>query len=147
MTTESTKTNDEARIRSTVDEWASAIRAKDVNGVLCHFASDSVIFDLAPPLQAQLPFKENLEGWFATFRGSVGYEIRNLHITTADGLAYSHSFNRLTGTKNDGENPDVWFRMTLCFRRVDGQWLITHAHESVPFYMDGSYKAAVDLKL
>ena len=26
------------------------------------------------------------------------------------------------------------------------QWKIMHEHSSVPFYMDGSFKAAVDLK-
>ena len=37
-------------------------------------------------------------------------------------------------------------RMTACYRKISGRWLITHEHVSVPFYMDGSYKAAVDLK-
>jgi ketosteroid isomerase-like protein len=53
----------------------------------------------------------------------------------------------LSGTKTDGEKADVWwFRQTLCFRRSGGEWRIAHQHESVPFYMDGSYRAAVDLK-
>jgi ketosteroid isomerase-like protein len=34
----------------------------------------------------------------------------------------------------------------LGFRKIDGKWAIAHEHSSVPFYMDGSYKAAVDLK-
>jgi ketosteroid isomerase-like protein len=46
----------------------------------------------------------------------------------------------------DGEKVDMWLRETLCFRKIDGKWKITHEHESVPFYMDGSFKAAVDLK-
>ena len=36
----------------------------------------------------------------------------------------------------------MWLRQTLCFCMLDGQWQITHQHESVPFYMDGGYKAA-----
>jgi ketosteroid isomerase-like protein len=36
--------------------------------------------------------------------------------------------------------------VTLCFRKIDGEWRITHEHESVPFYMDGSVRAAVDLE-
>jgi hypothetical protein len=27
-----------------------------------------------------------------------------------------------------------------------GRWMVTHEHVSVPIYMDGSVKAAVDLK-
>jgi ketosteroid isomerase-like protein len=29
---------------------------------------------------------------------------------------------------------------------MNGEWRIVHDHSSVPFYMDGSYRAAVDLK-
>lgn len=28
----------------------------------------------------------------------------------------------------------------------DGKWLIVHGHTSVPFAMDGSFRAQVDLK-
>jgi ketosteroid isomerase-like protein len=36
--------------------------------------------------------------------------------------------------------------MTACYRKINGKWLIAHEHVSVPFYMDGSYKAAIDLR-
>jgi PhnB protein len=39
----------------------------------------------------------------------------------------------------------VWIRLTLGFRKIGGAWKVTHEHTSVPFYMDGSFKAAVDL--
>jgi uncharacterized protein (TIGR02246 family) len=140
-------TSTEDEIRSTIEGWAEAIRNKDVEGVLKHFADDSVRFYLAPPLQSDEPLRKNLEDWFATFRGKIGYEIRDLAITTAADLAYSHALNHIVGEKTNGEpNADVWFRETLCLRRIDDRWLITHTHESVPFYMDGSLKAAVDLK-
>jgi ketosteroid isomerase-like protein len=32
------------------------------------------------------------------------------------------------------------------WRKREGEWLVTHEHVSVPFYMDGSLRAAVDLK-
>jgi ketosteroid isomerase-like protein len=40
----------------------------------------------------------------------------------------------------------VWFRITFGLRRAAEGWTITHEHESVPFYMDGSLRAAVDLQ-
>jgi len=52
----------------------------------------------------------------------------------------------MTGTRTNGEETDVWVRQTLCLRRLEGAWKITHEHTSVPFYMDGSDKAALDLK-
>jgi hypothetical protein len=40
----------------------------------------------------------------------------------------------------------LWMRSTLCFRRNEDGWRIAHAHTSVPFHMDGSFRAAVDLQ-
>ena len=133
-------------IRAVIEAWASAIRRKDVDGVLANFAEDSVRFYLAPPLQADQPLRQNLEDWFATFDGKIGYEIRDLAITAGSDTAYSHSFNRINGRNVGGEISDLWFRETLCFRLMEGRWRITHTHESVPFYMDGSHRAATDLK-
>jgi ketosteroid isomerase-like protein len=137
----------EAEIHSVIESWADAIRKRDVAGVVRHFAGDSVRFDLSPPLQTTMPLAENLRDWFATWRGDIGYEIRDLHIHTAGDLACAHSLNHLTGPKCNGEpDADLWFRETMCLCRIDGQWRIIHEHESVPLKMDGSLQAAVDLK-
>jgi PhnB protein len=60
-------------------------------------------------------------------------------------VAFCTSLNRMRGTKTDGEQVDLWYRHTLGLRKVEGRWQIAHEHESVPFYMDGSFEAAVDL--
>jgi uncharacterized protein (TIGR02246 family) len=138
--------NNETKIRAAIEARATGIRNKNVEGVLTHFAPDTVNFYLAPPLQADAPIKKNLEDWFATWDGPIGHEIADLHVAASDDVAYAHCLCRFTGTKTDGEKPDIWFRETLCFRQINGRWLITHDHESVPFYMDGSNKAAIDLK-
>jgi ketosteroid isomerase-like protein len=39
----------------------------------------------------------------------------------------------------------MWMRSTLGFRKIDGTWKISHGHSSVPFLMDGSYRAALQL--
>ena len=67
-------------------------------------------------------------------------------LTADDELAFSHSVNRLSGTEKNGKKMDMWFRATVCFRKNNGRWLVTHEHASVPFYPDASMKAATDLK-
>jgi PhnB protein len=52
----------------------------------------------------------------------------------------------LVGTKVDSFSIDLWFRQTWGFERTGERWLIVHLHQSVPFLMDGSFKAAVELK-
>jgi PhnB protein len=139
---------DETSIRTLLEARATALRAKDVARVLACYADDAVLFDLDPPLQhrgSEPQAAARLAAWFATWRGPLGVELRDLAITVRDDIAHGHGFVHLHGTKTDGERPDVWARHTVCLRRIDGAWKVTHEHTSVPFYMDGSLKAAVDL--
>ena len=147
MTTEN---RDETQIRALLEDRAAALRAKDAPAVLSHYAPDTVKFDLAPPLHTAGPAaldKRGLEGWFATWWGPLGYELRDFKVVTGGDLAFCHGFVRISGTKVDGDQKvSVWARETVCLSKAGGIWKIRHEHSSVPFYMDGSLKAAVDLK-
>ncbi len=138
--------DNEALIRALLDEWTDAIANKDARRVVSHFAPDAVLFTLPPPLKAAPQGSKDLEAWFATWKGPIGGEMRDLKLTVGDQQAFCTSLNRMQGTKTDGQAVDMWFRQTLGFRKIDGTWKIAHEHTSVPFYMDGSFKAAVDLK-
>jgi PhnB protein len=144
--TEDRRATQEAQIRTVIDTWAEAIRNKDAGGVVRHHEPGFVHFSLAPPLKSTPADTKDLEAWFDTWRGPIGYEFHDLNITAGDDTAFSHALIRLSGTKVDGQANEVWFRHTFGFRKTGGGWKIVHEHESVPFYMDGSYKAAVDLK-
>jgi ketosteroid isomerase-like protein len=124
-----------------------SLRAKDLESVTSHYAADFVAFDIAPPLQQRRDAVEKgLAEWFATWDGPIGYEMRDLVVAAGEELAFSHSLNRLTGKRTSGETTDVWMRATVCCRKIAGEWMVVHEHSSVPFYMDGSFRAAVDLK-
>lgn len=148
MTARDDRAIQEAAVRELMDGWARAIRAKDVNEVMSHYAPDMVSFDLAPPLQfrgAEV-YRKSVAEWFLTFRGPVGYEICDLSIAAHDEVAFCHSLNRISGARTNGEETDVWVRATVCFRRIAGKWTITHEHLSVPFEMEPPYKASLDLE-
>jgi PhnB protein len=136
----------EAQIRSVIESWAQAMRFKDAAGVVVHQTQDFVQFDLAPPLRVVGPNAKALQDWFATWQGAIGFTIRGLHITADNDVAFCHGLIHLTGNRTDGSESDVWFRNTLCLLKVGDAWKIAHGHESVPMYMDGSFKAAVDLE-
>lgn len=147
MSAAASASGDEALVRRLIGSWADAMRAKDVEGTLSHYAREIVSFDLAPPLKyvGARSLRESLKAWFPTFQGAVGYELRDLSVTAGQNLAFCRSLNRISGARTDGTTTEVWIRMTLCCRKIDGAWKIVHEHASVPFYMDGSYKAATDL--
>jgi ketosteroid isomerase-like protein len=138
----------QAEVSKLIDDWAKTLRAKHVESAMSHYAPDILTFDLAPPLQyvGANAIRKSLADWFPTFVGPLGYETRGLNIAASGDVAFSTSLNRITGTRTSGEETDVWVRMTLGCKRINGTWMIAHEHASVPFHMDGSYKAAVDLK-
>ncbi|PVZ08982.1 SnoaL-like protein [Actinomycetospora cinnamomea] len=61
-------------------------------------------------------------------------------------LAVVHGLTRLTARPVGEPEPlTLWFRSTYALRRVDDAWRIVHQHQSVPFHMDGSFRAAIEL--
>ena len=140
--------DEEAGIRALIEERAAAIRDKDAARAAATLADDVVAFELAPPLALgpdQARDEAGLAAWLAGWEGPVGIEISDLHVEAAGGVGWSRSLNRLHGTLKGGRAVDMWMRSTLAFRKVGGAWKIAHGHSSVPFLMDGSYRAAIDL--
>ena len=140
---------DEVEIRALIEERAAAIREKDAARAVATLAHDLVAFELAPPLvlgpQAARD-EAGLVAWLSGWEGPIGIEIRDLHIEVGGGVGWSRSLNRLHGSLRGGRQVDMWMRSTLGFRREGGAWKIAHGHSSVPFLMDGSFRAATDLK-
>jgi uncharacterized protein (TIGR02246 family) len=141
---------DEKQIRELMAAREVAMAARDAEAINADYAPDVVAFTLAPPLvteSADVRDVEKRKAWFDSFEGPIEYEVRDLEITIGGDIAYTHSLNRLSSTpKGSPVGFDLWFRATICFRKEDGRWLITHVHDSTPFYMDGTLRAAVDLK-
>ena len=102
---------------------------------------------LAPDLDVAVwPDPRSLQAWFDTWDGPIGYAVGAAEIATGGDLAVMHGLCRMSGAKVGGDKVDLWFRQTLSLRKVGGIWQIAHQHTSVPFYMDGSFNAAIDLE-
>jgi len=122
---------DQADIRRRIDTLAEAIRARDIDTLMSLYAPDIVSFD-AGPLLRQTGAEQKRKNWMQVFAMEpLGYEIRDLAITLADDVAFGHSLNRISGTLKNGKS-FPWVRCTVCFRKIDGNWLIVHDHVSVP---------------
>jgi ketosteroid isomerase-like protein len=147
MAIEDNKNNDEAQIKRVIDRGREAIRAKDLDRVMSTYAPDLVSFDVVPPLQyvGADVYRKQWGRVFSSFPGPIDYEIANLSITVGDNVAFAHSFNRLSGIMASGQKVGSWLRWTVCFRNINGTWLITHMQVSAPVDMETG-KAVLDLK-
>jgi PhnB protein len=143
---EATVTAADVAIRCAIDAWTQALHDKDAKAVAACLADDLVVYSLAPPLASPDDGGEGLTDWFSTWAGPIGYALVDLKVAAAGDTAFAHGLAHMTGTKIDGEAVDLWFRATLGLRLRGETWKIVHVHESVPFLMDGSFKAAIHLK-
>ncbi len=139
--------NNEAQLRTLIENKIEAVRAKDIEGATSAYADDVLSFDVVNALQyaGSDAIRKRLTEWFAQFDGPIGFEIRGLSITLSDEVAFSHSLDHVSATTTAGVKLDMWWRETACYRKLDGKWLITHQHSSVPFDVE-SGKASLDLK-
>jgi ketosteroid isomerase-like protein len=139
----------EAQIAALLKGYSAAIRRKDARATVAFYTRDAVAYDLAPPLRlpaSAVRDPDHLQQWFDTWDGPIVTETQDLEIVAGDDVAYGFGLCRMTGTKTDGEQVSLWFRATACFRREDGAWKLAHVHNSVPFAMDGSGRALLDLE-
>ena len=133
-------------IRTLVDGFTRAVRDKNVDALMKHYAPELVVFNVMPPLREkgiQLN-RRSWKEWLGSFKGGINYEVRDLTVVGNDDVAFSHSLNHVTG-ENSGGPVDGWVRVTVGYRKVGGRWLITHEHISMPFDMKTG-KVPTDLK-
>jgi ketosteroid isomerase-like protein len=124
----------EDMIRKCVEDWAEALRRRDIEAVMSAYAPDIVSFDIVASLR-YAGAGDKRRAWldaFAAYDGPIGYEVHELDIVAQSDLAFAHSLNRVSGTLAGGHVSTLWLRWTACFRQIDGVWLIVHDHASIP---------------
>jgi ketosteroid isomerase-like protein len=119
-------TDNESQIRTLIENWAAAVRARDIDGAVAHHTHDIVMFDVPLPLQScgMAEYRKTWELFFANNQGGAGsFEVMELHITASDAVAYCHAMLKVfTSTA----------RLTMGLRKERGHCLIAHEHHSYP---------------
>ena len=120
-------------LRRLVAERVAAVHAKDPGPLAARQAPDLVFFDVLPPLlsRGSEALGEEAQAWFDAYDGEIGYEVRELEISVDGDVGFCSFVYRVTGTLLSGDEVDMWVRATLGCRRIDGDWVIVHDHESV----------------
>lgn len=119
--------SNDALIRSLIADWATAVRNKDMDGILARHTDDILMFDVVTPFQSKgmEAYKKTWELFFKYSPGGEGsFEITELSVTAGDNAAFAHAILRIFKEK---------VRLTLGFRKVNGEWQIAHEHHSAPF--------------
>ncbi len=140
MPIENTNMSDETQIRMLLQKWAQATRQGKNDEVLSNHASDALIFDVLPPLKYEGTdaYRKSWDQWQPSFEIPSLFEIHELIITAGRDVAFSHFLIQCGGALPNGKKVEDWVRATVCFRKEQGQWKVSHQHISMPMRGSGS---------
>ena len=127
----------------------AAVARGDAAAMVAPLSADVVHYSLAPPLAqsgAEARDPAAAAAWLATWDAPPRIALPHPTVLLDGDLAVIFGLAVMGGTEAGGEEGGVLYRTTIVLRRRDGVWAIAHEHESVPFLMDGSDKAALDLE-
>lgn len=135
-----TSAQDQAAIKGLEDHFVSAFNAKDASTIMSLYVPDQslIVFDLDPPLQytGADAYRKDWDGFFAEFPGPAHMDLSRLDITAGGNVAYGHSIQHVTMTDKKGKKQEFTVRVTDGYKKVDGKWLISHEHVSMPVDLD-----------
>ena len=122
----------------TLDAYAAAVRAKDVEAFLALYADDVRTFDLWE--RCSYDDKDALRAMVTEWFGSpdtaplVAVEFDDVRIEAGDGVAGLSAFLTFRGLSDSGEElRSMNNRLTWILRKQDdGAWKIVHEHTSAP---------------
>jgi uncharacterized protein (TIGR02246 family) len=127
--------NDEAAIRRVIEDWALAVRAKNLGGVVARHTDDVLMFDVPPPVavRGMAAYRETWPPFFeALTEGDAAFDIAELNVTAGDTVAFATALLRCASAEEQAKDGTPRLRLTLGLRKVDGAWHIAHEHHSFP---------------
>ena len=124
-------------ILNLIADWRNALENKDFDRLFANYSPDVVFYDCKPPHQLvgipaiKAMWEECSPHLPARFRS----EHRDLSVRVNNNLAFVHGLHRFVALVDEEKwkNIFTWVRITVCYAKIDGKWMVVHEHCSMPF--------------
>lgn len=125
---------EEVAIRELVEDWASAVRKKDLSAILLNHSANMLMFDVPPPLASKgiEAYSKTWDLFFSWAHDPVVFNIREMDIIAGDDVAFVMALMRCAGGESHGQASELDFRLTIGLRKIEDQWIVVHEHHSIP---------------
>lgn len=141
------KTYQRYKVCQTLKSFAEVICKGDIKSIMEFYSDDIIAFDMMPPLEFtdKDKYQKSWQEYFTNyFKFPVHFDYEKQKFSIDGDVAFTHALVHMSGELKDGEEKvDMWMRNTTCLKKVNGKWLITHEHNSIP--MDNELKGLVNL--
>ncbi|MFT3786404.1 MAG: SRPBCC domain-containing protein [Tepidisphaeraceae bacterium] len=127
---------DVAELRRLAEEWSQAFQRKDAAALASFVADDIVLYDAIPPvhIKGKAAYEQTWAHCLPCFPKQFTC-VRKDERYAVDGDVAHASFLHKIVLPEGQTSPaaDSWLRITICYRRENGQWKSMHEHVSIPF--------------
>ena len=125
----------EPELKAFLDDRADAQQSKDIDRLMSFYSADIVYYDVVPPLRfsGTDDVRRNFVRWFDGYEGAIDLETHDLTVANGGDVAFANMLHLDSGVRKGGFQQKIWVRETVCLRRANHAWLITHEHISIPF--------------
>jgi len=125
--------DNETQIRQLVENWAKAVRNKDIKAILAHHSDDIVMFDVPPPFKSAGidAYRKTWDTFFAGTQLGI-FDIQELQITCDEQVAFCFATMKCSDRNKSGEFEDLYFRLTIGLKKINNDWTVVHEHHSIP---------------
>ena len=127
--------SEDFKVRRLIEQWALAVRARDLKAVLAHHVEDMVMFDVPPPVELRGidAYQDSWPPFFKWLENESGtFEIVRLDVTAGDTVAFATALLRCGSKASLAKDNTAQLRLTVGLRKIDGAWKIAHEHHSFP---------------
>jgi ketosteroid isomerase-like protein len=123
----------EMQIRQLIENWAKAVREKDIDGILAFHSDNFVMYDVPEPFQS-VGLDEYRKTWDTFFKYTKPgvFDIHELHIVNDENVSFAYGKLQCSDKTNSDVYAPLDFRLTIGLKKIKGQWTILHEHHSIP---------------
>ena len=123
----------EIQIRELIENWAKAVRNKDIEKILAHHSEDIVMYDVPEPFKSE-GIEAYRKTWdlFFTYTKLGVFDIQELHIVADENVAFCFATMKCSDKSDGVEFVELLFRLTIGLKKINNQWTIVHEHHSIP---------------
>ncbi len=123
----------ETLIRQLVENWAQAVRDRDINVILAHHSNDLVMFDVPEPFQSiGIDAYRNTWDMFFKYSEPGVFDIQQLKIVADENVAFCIATMKCSDSSAGAGYVPLDFRLTIGLKKINSQWVIIHEHHSIP---------------
>lgn len=124
----------ENEIRNLIEQWAKAVRERDIEGIRANHDTGILMFDVPPPFLSR-----GLDAYMASWQlfydhtpRLVTFHFEDVEVTSGSDVAFATATGKCIYINREGKEEPLDFRLTMGLKKLNGSWCILHEHHSVP---------------